>query len=255
MPGFYHTVARFYDAENTDKFDDIQMYQELAQAYGGPIIDIGCGTGRVMIPLAQQGYEVHGIDYEDAMLDRARVRMQADTSLAEHMTLHHGDVLTYEMDQQFKLTLVPYNGLMHFHYQDIQLAVLKRLRQWTRDDGLLVLDLPNAGEVFATQETDAIMMERTFLEPETGHMVMQQSTSYLDRVQQLLRVNWIYDEVTAEQTVKRTVAPLVLYYYFYSELRLLLQASGFAVDAVYGDVEYGPYEDGCERMVVFAKPV
>jgi hypothetical protein len=171
------------------------------------------------------------------------------------MVLHQGDVLTYSLERQFRLTLVPYNGLMHFHDQETQLAALRRLRAWTADDGLLVLDLPNAGEVFATQETDAVMMERTFLEPESGHMVMQQSFSYLDRTQQLLRVTWIYDEITADGVVKRTFAPLVLYYYFFSEVKLLLQMAGFDVEAVYGDTDYGPFEDGCERMIVFARPV
>lgn len=255
MPGFYGTIARFYDAENTDKTDDIPLYLELAEQHGGPIIDIGCGTGRVMIPLANAGHTVHGIDSEAAMLDRARERIAGNPTLDANMILHHGDALTYDMTERFALTLVPYNGLMHFHDQDSQLALLKRLRAWTADDGLLVLDLPNAGEVFATQETDALMMERTFLEPETGHMVMQQSVSYLDRVEQLLRVTWIYDEITADGTVKRTFAPLVLYYYFFSEIKLLLNAAGFRVEAVYGDTEYGPYEDGCERMVVFARPV
>ncbi|MFW5772338.1 MAG: class I SAM-dependent methyltransferase [Phototrophicaceae bacterium] len=254
MPGFYGTIVRYYDAENSDKTDDIQLYLELAEEYGGPMIDIGCGTGRVMAPLAQQGYEVHGIDNERAMLDRAERLRKTSPELKQNLHLHHGDVLTYELDKQFKLVLVPYNGLMHFHDQEAQIAVLQKLRAWTAPDGLLVLDLPNAGDIFGTQETDAVMMERTFLEPESGHMVMQQSHSYLDRTQQLLRVTWIYDEITGDGTVKRTVAPLVLYYYFYSELRLLLERAGFMVEAVYGDTEYGPFEDGCERMVIFASP-
>ncbi len=255
MPGFYGTIVRYYDAENSDKTDDIQLYLELAEEYGGPMIDIGCGTGRVMAPLAQQGYEVHGIDNERAMLDRAERLRKTSPELKQNLHLHHGDVLTYELDKLFKLVLVPYNGLMHFHDQEAQIAVLQKLRAWTAPDGLLVLDLPNAGDIFGTQETDAVMMERTFLEPESGHMVMQQSHSYLDRTQQLLRVTWIYDEITGDGTVKRTVAPLVLYYYFYSELRLLLERAGFMVEAVYGDTEYGPFEDGCERMVIFASPV
>ncbi|GAB4520995.1 MAG: class I SAM-dependent methyltransferase [Anaerolineae bacterium] len=255
MPGFYGTVARFYDAENTDKDDDIELYLELAEDYGGPIIDIGCGTGRVMLPLAEAGYEVHGIDNEEAMLERA-VRHREEAQIPEEqMVLHQGDVRTYQLDKKFKLTLVPYNGLMHFHTQESQLAVLRQLRQWTLDDGLLVLDLPNAGEVFATQESDSLMLERTFLEPESGHLVMQQSHSYLDRTSQLLYVKWIYDEIAPDGTVRRTFAPIVLYYYFLSELRLLLQMAGFEVEAVYGDTAQGDYFDGCERMVVFARPV
>lgn len=255
MPGFYGTIARYYDAENTDKDDDIPFYLALAEQYGGPIMDIGCGTGRVMIPLAMEGYDVHGIDNEDAMLERAEARRAETPSLRDNLTFYHGDVRTYKLDTKFKLMLVPYNGLMHFHDQDTQLALLRRLREWTADDGLLVLDLPNAGEVFASQETDSIMMERTFLEPETGHLVMQQSVSYLDRVTQLLRVTWIYDEITADSTVKRTFAPLVLYYYFLSEITLLLTAAGFEIEEVYGDLDYGPYEDGCERMIILAKPL
>ena len=70
MAGFYATIARYYDAENTDKNDDVPLYLELAEEHGGPIMDIGCGTGRVMIPLARAGHEVHGIDNEPAMLVR-----------------------------------------------------------------------------------------------------------------------------------------------------------------------------------------
>lgn len=252
---FYKTIARFYDAENSDKIDDIQLYAELAEEYGGPIIDIGCGTGRVMMPLARAGYEVHGIDNEKAMLDRAelyRTQLKLDP---KNMILHYGDVLTYQLDKKFPLVLVPYNGMMHFHSQEAQLAVLKKLREWVENDGLLVLDLPNAGEVFASQDTSSITLERTFLEPETGHIVMQQSVSFLDRVSQLFKVTWIYDEITSDGTVKRTFAPIMLYYYFYSEMRLLLQQAGFEIEAVYGDVDYAPFEDGCERMVILAKPV
>lgn len=254
MPGFYATIARFYDAENRDKTDDIPFYLQLAEDHGGPIMDIGCGTGRVMIPLAQAGYEAHGIDNEPEMLERGR-QIKARADFGERMHFHEGDALTYDLDTRFKLMLVPYNGLMHFHDQDDQITLLRQLRGWIREDGLLVLDLPNAGEVFATQDTDSIIMERTFLEPETGHIVMQQSVSYLDRVSQMLRVTWIYDEITADGTVKRTFAPLLLYYYFYSEIALLLKLTGFEIEEVYGDTEYGEFVDGCERMIVLAKPI
>lgn len=255
MTGFYHTIARYYDAENNDKDDDIPFYVDLATQYGGPLMDIGCGTGRVMFPLAEAGYEVHGIDNEAAMLERGEARQAALPDWAQRVTFHHGDVLTFDLDMTFKLVLVPYNGLMHFPTQEAQLTLLRRLRRWTAADGLLVLDLPNAGEMFATQDTDALILERTFIEPESGHAVMQQSHSVLDRVQQLMRVTWLYDEITADGTLRRTFAPLVLYYYFFSEIKLLLMQTGFEVEAVYGDVDGSPFEDGCERMVVLARPV
>jgi SAM-dependent methyltransferase len=255
MPGFYQSIARYYDAENTDKNDDIPFYLQLAEEYGGPLLDVGCGTGRIMFPIAQAGYEIHGIDNERAMLERAEAQLQGMPQLQKRLRFYEGDIRTFEMPTRFKLTLVPYNGMMHFHDQETQLQVLRQLRKWTRDDGILVLDLPNAGDVYASQDTEAVTLERTFLEPETGHMVMQQSVSYLDRVQQLMRITWIYDEITFDGTVKRTFAPLVLYYYFYSEIRLLLAQTGFEVTDVYGDLDYGPFVDGCERMIVIARAV
>ncbi|MCB9453543.1 MAG: class I SAM-dependent methyltransferase [Anaerolineaceae bacterium] len=255
MPGFYSTIARYYDAEHTDKIDDLLFYDELAGEYGDPILEIGCGTGRVMFHLGQAGYTVHGIDNEASMLERAHRRLDSLPHLKNQLTLHQGDVFTYSLEGKYKLTLLTYNALMHFHEQEAQLALLKRMRQWTADDGLLVIDLPNAGETFASQDNDAITLERTFIEPENGHLVMQQAVSYLDRVEQLMRVTWIYDEVTGDGVVKRTVAPVVFRYFFYPEVQLLLKSSGFEVVEVYGDTERGPFEDGCERMIILAKPV
>lgn len=254
MAGFYANVVRYYDAENTDKNDDIPFYYELAQEVEGPILDVGCGTGRVMFPLARAGFETHGIDNEPAMLDRAHALLAGEPELMKRMHFHLGDAKTFNMPVKFGLTLVPYNGLMHFLDQESQIAVLKNLRSWTRDDGLLVLDLPNAGDVYATEDSDSLIFERNFLEPETGHLVMQQSVSMLDRTMQTLQVTWIYDEITADGTLKRTFAPLKLYYYFYSEIRLLLELTGWEVEAVYGDLDQNEFEDGAPRMVILARP-
>ncbi len=255
MSGFYATIARYYDAENADKTDDLVFYSELAEEYGAPILDVGCGTGRVVFHLAQEGYLTHGIDSEYDMLERAKLKLNAFAHARDKMMFYQGDVLTYDLDKQFKLILLSYNALMHFHSQDEQLALLRRLRGWMAPDGVLVVDLPNAGEMFASPDTDAVTLERTFMEPETGHMVMQQSVSFLDRVQQLMEVTWIYDEVTDEGVVLRTVAPVIFRYIFYSELTLLLKLTGFEVDEAYGDYIGGAFENGCERLIVVAKPI
>jgi SAM-dependent methyltransferase len=256
MSGFYHTIARFYDAENQGKDDDISLYLEVAaEEQPDAILEIGCGTGRVMIPLADKGYRVHGVDNSEAMLEIAEKYRQRSPERQANMVLHHADIHTAQFDQKFDLVLLTYNALMHFHGQEAQMNVMARLREMMTDDGLLIIDLPNAGEVFATQETNALTFERTFLEPLSGNQVLQMSHSYLDRTSQIFRVTWIYDEMMADGQVKRTSAPLVLYYYFYPEVRHLLERNGFEVEAVYGDTEYHPFEDGCERMLIFARPV
>lgn len=255
MPGFYATIARFYDAENIDKTDDLAFYSELADEYGDPVLDVGCGTGRVMLHLAQEGYRVYGIDSEPAMLERAHRKAAMFPHLRDKLTFYQGNVLKYDLQQQFKLILLPYNCLTHFHTQDDQLTLLRRLRASIEPGGLLVSDLPNPADTFASPDTDAISLERSFIEPETGHLVMQQAHSLLDRTSQLMHVTWIYDEITEDGAVHRTFAPTIFRYYFYSEVRLLLMNTGFEVVEVYGDTDRSPYEDGCPRMIVLAKPI
>ena len=253
---FYTTVAQFYDAENADKRDDIDLYLELAEEVGEPIFEVGCGSGRVVFPLARAGYTVVGMDNNEAMLSLAYQRVEQRPHEFGTLTLLLGDILTDPLpNQKFKLILLSYNMLMHFHEQPQQLALLQRLRAIIAEDGLLVIDLPNAGETFATADSDAITLERTFIEPINGHMVMQQAVSTLDRTTQLMRVLWIYDEITEGGTLLRTTAPTLFRYFFPYEVQLLLTLSGFQVDAFYGDTDCSPFEDTCPRMIVFAEPI
>jgi SAM-dependent methyltransferase len=253
MSAFYTTVARYYDAENADKTDDIDFYKGLLTAYPGPVLEIGCGCGRVVLPLARDGHTVHGIDNDATMLGRARKRVEIKPDAYPHLTLQEGDILTDEIPGgPFASVLMSYNMLMHFHHQPQQITLLERLRAVAADDALLVLDLPNAGEMFATPDSDAITLERTFIEPETGHMVMQQAVSVLDRATQMMRVSWIYDEITGDGTLKRTVAPTLFRYFFPYEVQLLLNRCGWGVDTLYGDTDGSPFEDGAPRMIVLA---
>lgn len=255
MTAFYETIARYYDAEVGDKTDDLIMYSRLAETYGGPIFDVGCGTGRVLLHLAQEGYSVHGIDDSRQMLDRLDNKLKALPHLKDYVSYSEGDILKFESDEQYSLILLTYNALMHFHTQETQIQLLQCLYAITAEDGLLVLDLPNAGEVFATQDTDALVLDRKFIEPESGHLVMVSSVSYMDRTTQLLQVDWIYDEIDADGVVRRLLAPHILRYFFFPEIKLLLERTGFEVTGVYGGSDEEPFEDGCERMVIYAQPV
>jgi ubiquinone/menaquinone biosynthesis C-methylase UbiE len=250
---FYETIARFYDAENADMTDDLGLYSELAGETGDPILDVGCGTGRVMLHLAQQGYRVVGIDYSEAMLARGQRKLDVLRDLTPLVTFVHGDALTTELTERFRLILVPYNGLMHFHTQADQAAALRRFRALLADGGQLVLDLPNAGEAFGTQDDGALVLERMFTEPESGHLVMQHSYSTLERITQQLHVTWIYDEIADGGAVRRTLAPLVLRYVFLGEMDLLLALTGLRRVDVYGDYDRAPFVEGSPRMIVVAE--
>jgi 2-polyprenyl-3-methyl-5-hydroxy-6-metoxy-1,4-benzoquinol methylase len=254
MPGFYSIIASYYDSEHHDKDEDFDFYRELVDEHGAPVLIIGAGTGRIMIDLAACGHAVTGIEIDEPMLERAlRKRDSAPPAVQKRLTFVHADALKVALEGQFQTIIIPYNTLMHFHSVEAHLGLLQRCQAWTAAGGALVIDLPNAGESFAAQDTGAVTLERMFLEQESGHLIMQHSVAYLDRVTQMMQVTWIYDEVTADQTVRRTIAPVVNRYFFYPELRLLLERAGFTDIDAYGDYDQSDFSDGCPRMLVVAK--
>ena len=252
MSSFYSTIARFYDAENSDKTDDLVMYSQLARTASQGILDVGCGTGRILLHLARAGHEAHGIENDRAMLSRLERKLELSPQLRPRLSYHFGDATERRWTRDFSLILLSYNALMHFHELDEQVKLLRNLRGCLAADGALVIDLPNAALAFAAEDSDSLNLERSFLEPESGHLVMLQSVSYLDRARQLLDVEWIYDEIHGDGSLKRLIAPHRLRYFFLSELRLLLERCGFRLHSVQGDTKGAPYDAESERMIVHA---
>lgn len=255
MSAFYSQVARFYDAETGDKTDDLIMYSRLAEESSGGILDVGCGTGRVMIHLAQQGHHVHGIDNDRAMLERFAQKIDQLPSLRGQLSIIHADALTHPWTREFSLILLSYHVLMQFHEQEEQITLLENLRRCLAPQGMLVIDLPNAGPAFASEDTDALTFERSFIDPQTGHLIMLQTISFLDRATQILSIDWFYDEIDGDGVVRRLIAPHRLRYFFRSEIQLLLERCGYALSAVCGDTDGAPYEAESERMIVYATAV
>jgi SAM-dependent methyltransferase len=249
---FYETVARYYDAENAHKIEDLQFYSDLAGEMDGPILDVGSGTGRVLAHLAQEGHEVYGMEPSAEMLARGEQKLAAMPELRARVTMQQGDVMSAEFNREFALIMLSYHTFMHLRTQDEQLSALARCRDWLAPDGRIVIDLPNAGHLFATPDDGSVVLERMFVEPESGHIVMQQTVSDLDRAEQLMVITWIYDEITGDGTVRRLIAPLTLHYYFPAEMDLLLRLTGLDKDAFYGDYDWSLFEDGSPRMITVA---
>lgn len=252
MAEFYDKIARYYDAENQTFVDDLSLYEELADQFGGPILDVGCGTGRVNFHLAQAGYPTVGVDYSAEMLAIAHRKLDTMSHLKDDAKLVEADILTWEATQQFALILLPYNALMHFTELEAQIALLGRLKDMLTPNGALAIDLPNAGEAYAVEDEVGMVLERTFVEPQSGNLVMQQSVSSINRAQQKLYVQWIYDEMDGEGIVRRTLAPLVLRYVFPTEMQLLLRQCGLNMRDQFGDYDFNDFEDGSPRMITVA---
>jgi len=253
QPDPYVALVQTYDAETGDMRDDLAAFHTLARRFGGPVLDVGCGTGRVAFDLAEQGYAVVGVDVSAPMLERARQRAASENVGEDRIRWLEADITALALDDRFGLAVFAYNGFMHLLEQSAQQAALAHIAGHLRPGGGLALDLPNPVEMFRAEDTPGLVLERIFDDPQTGEQVMQQSLASVDRAEQILSVTWIYDRIGADGVVRRHIAPVRLRYTMAAELRLLLAGAGFERVALYGDYDFAEYTEDSPRLLAVAE--
>lgn len=248
----YAALVRYYDAETAGYSDDILVYAMLAERFGGPLLDVGCGTGRVAFALARKDIAVTGIDTSGPMLERAQARAAREGIEPTQIEWRQADVTKLALDERFGLAVFAYNGFMHLLEQEQQMAALKQLAAHLKMGGGLAIDIANPVEMFRVEDTPGLVLERVFTDPQTGLTVMQQSLAGVNRATQVMSLTWIYDRIGPNGAVFRDVIPLQVRYTMAAEMRLLLAQAAFSDIELYGDYDFSPYEEDSPRLFVIA---
>lgn len=247
----YDAIARFYDADHSGFADDLPFYRELARRTGGRVLDVMCGSGRLLVPLAQAGIRVTGIDASAAMIERARMRVAA-TGVAPRIALYHGDVRSAVPDGPYHLAIVALNSFMHLTTTADQLAVLANIHRALHPDGLLAIDVFNPHARNLAGCDGELALDRTF-RTDDGALVCKFVAQRADMVQQINHVTFVYDELDGNGSVRRTVHPMTLRWFYRYELEHLLERTGFVVEAIYGSYDLDPFVTGSDIMLTVAR--
>lgn len=249
----YEIIAQYYDLEFADFTADIELYLAFAQRTGGPILELGCGTGRLLEPLARAGYEVHGVDRSAAMLARARDRLTR--AGVQNVRLYQADFRElHELPAEtFRLAIATVNSFLHLPDRASHSQALVAIHRVLRTGGLLILDL-----LHPTPEQLRLLEQPL---AHDGHWTLPDG-SRLDRfatrtvhpAEQTIVVTLFYDRSDpATGVVTRRVAEYTLRYVHRFELELLLERAGFRVEAIYGSYDLEPLRDDSLQMLVVAE--
>jgi SAM-dependent methyltransferase len=253
----YAELPELYDLEHAAFTEDIDLYLRLAEVVGDPILELGCGTGRVLGPLAAAGHRITGVDRSRPMLDRARsvLQVQAHSSTdSQRVTLVEGSMTEAERAPggPFGLVIFSLNGLMHLSIMAEQRAALASARRALDPRGMLVIDLFNPTPEHLTAFDGRVRHEGSWRKSD-GTMIDRFSVRTQDSVEQTIDTELWYDLVDPAGHLRRVRSGFPLRYLVASELALLLELAGFVEWKMYGSYDLDPYDDGSDRLIVTAE--
>ncbi|MBN1992611.1 MAG: class I SAM-dependent methyltransferase [Anaerolineae bacterium] len=254
-------IAQYYDLIHNNFNDDGPMWETLARQANGPILEIGCGTGRLLLPLAQQGHTLAGIDLSAVALRAAQTKIKS-AGLSERITLHRADMRHFDLPQKdFALALLALNTFMHCLTLDEQLATLQAIYGHLRATapgapaGQLIIDLFYPDPTLLAEADGRLYFEDETINELTGHTVQWYWRHEIDLEHQLRHLVYILDELDEAGVVRRAQIPFSLRFVYRYEMELLLQASGFALETIYGNYQLEPFHGHSPRMIFVARKV
>ena len=221
------------------------FYLEEARKAGGPILELGCGTGRLTLPLARDGHDVVGLDLSARMLQQARGKAAAQ---GLDVTFVEGDMRAFGLGRQFALVLVSCNSLAHLTTSAEIRACFECVRRHLSPEGVFAFDIVNP-DLRALARSGS-RPKRLDLGPNPSSAIAVEEVATYDPVQQVRFVSWRVREPGA---AVRDLAPLALRQIFPQELSLLLAASGLELVERYGDFARNPLDGTSLNQICLAR--
>ncbi len=237
-----------YDALLPVSENQLNFYVALAQRHPGAVLELACGSGQLIIPIATKSTPAVGLDNSPEMLTAAHHRAQAAGVRVE---LVEGDMRTFELGQRFSLIFIARNSLLHLCSQEEFAALFSAVRRHLSPGGVFAFDIfspdlrmpgrPN-------NERFAVMRKAS---PLYGEITVEATNDY-DALSQVNRATWFIS--TSEQH-DAWVAPLHLRWIFPQELHALLAANGFRLERRDGDYSGGDFVSGSRLQVCQCRPI
>ena len=252
----YH--PHLYDAVTPGSFrGDTEWYCAKARQCGGPVLELGAGTGRIALRIAQQGLPVHALEVDAPMLDALRQKLaQHPPEVRERVHATVGDMRTFALVERFALIIAHFRGFLHNVTEQDQLACLERVREHLRPGGCFAFNVFHPSLEYMAQNAGAFAgvwrQGGTYPLADGGCIVRSESNRY-DTVWQRVDSLHRYEEYGPDGTLTRTSLHRIQLAYLYpADLRRLLKESGFPSVRIAGGFDGRPFQHDTDELVIQA---
>jgi SAM-dependent methyltransferase len=250
----YHVIAKYYDGAYAAKLDlvDLPFYLDLAEQNGGPVLEIACGTGRVLLPIARTGIEICGVDNSLPMLEvlhRNLAREPQEVCL--RITVHEGDMRTFRLNRKFPLVMIPFRPMQHMFTVEDQVAALRTAAAHLADTGTLAFDVfyPKFDMIWARVGEEVPEMEWTPSSDPTKLVRRFFRKDAIDKINQIFSFTFVFRTYQSGDLILEETEAFRLCYYTYPHLRALFRLAGLEPVAEYGSFAKTPMDNTAEQMI------
>ncbi len=240
-----------YDQRTETPAGEIDFYVHHAVESGGPVLELGAGTGRVSWPIARAGVSVVGLDRSRGMLNVAERKRAAETiETRARARFVVGDMTDFDLGETFALAIVPFRAFLMLVTPEGQRNALACIRRHLRPNGRLIVDIFDPRLDMLTPDATRWRQQFPHLELANGNVVTVEVLERInDPVRQTLEERWRFAETDASGAVVREeVEQLRLRWSYRYEMRYLLELAGFVVEGEQSDYLGAPAAYGREQI-------
>lgn len=244
----YLNFPILYHAHHSLHPEDIPFWLELSAQQGDPILELGCGTGRVLLPLAQAGHRLVGFDRDRDMLQVLVRHLQAVQPA--QVSIFQADVEHFRLDMQFALILFPCNTLSTLS-PAARAATLQRVSEHLLPGGIFAASIPNPQLLKRLPRRMDAQVEEVFPHPLDGEPV--QVSSAWQRLENRFLVDWHYDHLLPDGRVQRISSRIEHDLASPDVYIQALEHAGLELAAEYGDYDRSPFTRSASFWIFLAK--
>jgi len=241
----YAATAELYDQVTPyASRPDVVFFVEMAKESGGPVLELGSGTGRVLIPIAREGVAITGLDLSTDMLRVCREKLEKEPEeVRSRVLLVEGDMRAFELPEKFKLVTMPFRPFQYLVTVDDQLACLDCIHRHLAEEGRVIVDVfnPKLEALVADNLGVEMTPEPEFSMPDGRKIIRKHKIVSRDWVKQVQQIELIYYVTYPDGKQERLVHAFSMRYFFRYEMEHLLARAGFEVEELYSDYDRSSY--------------